>query len=209
MGYQVLKSARKLRRSRDELSYKRLNWRLVARGRILDGFSRVCNEASEADFPLRLFVQNFESPSEDTIQITTEKIKTGASGEATIEDGGALVASQSITGDVTFIVYPRKSDRLQPKFKEILLFEPLDPISVTDKHIRVAARQFSFLVRVTSLYGYASVSLLDRLFLKVLLVRDLRFKSKLLYSIINLSNRWAGVIVASLLALLIAVYTKP
>jgi hypothetical protein len=154
-----------------------------------------------------MFVQTFESPSEDTIQITIEKIKTGASGEGAIECGGALVASQSISGDVTFIIYPRKSDRLQANFKEILLFKPLDPICITNKHIRVAIRKFHFLVRATSLYGYASVSFIDRMRLKLLLIRDLRNKSELVYSVITLSNRWAGVIVASLLAFLIAFYT--
>lgn len=152
-------------------------------------------------------MQKFESPSENTIQITTEKIKTGAGDEAAFEQGGSLVASQSITGDVTFIIYPRKSDRLQPKFKEILLFKPLDPVCVRNRHISVAVKKFFFLVRATSLYGYASVSLLDRVLLKILLVRDLRYKSKLLYSVMNLSNRWAGAIVASLLALLVALYT--
>lgn len=208
MEFQVLKDARKLRISRDVLSSKRLNWDSVVRERILDGFSRACKEAAEVDFPLRVSVQQFEAPNEETIQIMTEKVKTGACDEAAMEDGGVLVASQSITGDVTFIIYPRKSDRIQPKFKEILLFKPLDPSCVTDKRIGVAVRNLFFVVRATSLYGYASVSLVDRMFLKFLLVRDLRYKSKLLRSVLNLTNRWAGLIFASLLALLIALYTS-
>jgi hypothetical protein len=39
MGSQVLRNARKLKSSRDELIYKRLNWRLVVREKIFNGFS--------------------------------------------------------------------------------------------------------------------------------------------------------------------------
>ncbi|MBB5208034.1 hypothetical protein [Chiayiivirga flava] len=204
----MLEETRKLSRAHDLLWYRRLNWRVFVRDRIYGAFSHAREDASSCSYPFPVDVKLFPTPNEETIQITTGFIKTGAEGAAALEGGGALVASQSISGHVIFIVYPRKSDRVQSNFKEILLYRPIDPAELTLSKIQDALKKFFFVARMTSLCGHDSSGVIDRARLNWLLLNDLRYKNKLLRSVLSMRNKWGNIIITALLALLVALYVQ-
>jgi hypothetical protein len=138
MRAEVTRATTKIRRSNQLLEYRRINWNVETNHRIRAEFESFIRTAREVGFPFGLRLQQHETPNEEVIQISTDRSLIGIvdrehhafwvnpqyTDTPVFETGGELVASQSATGYVHFIIHPRCSDRLTPTRKELILFRP-------------------------------------------------------------------------------------
>lgn len=214
---------RLLDRSTKLLGYRRLNWQVETNHRIRYAFERFVQEARRQNYPFGLHVSQHDHPNESVIQVSSSRLHTGAITRKTVhnedfeervfdtpifEDGGTLVASQSVSGHVAIIVHPRKSERIKPIDEQIILFGRLDPTDVTDAIIEKAIRRYVLYIRSTSVYGlYNSLSLIERLTLIHMRLSDIRYQYKLSRSLISMQNEWAKILVAVALAWAIGYFT--
>lgn len=204
-----------LLRTRNLLNYRRINWNVIAQPIILQEFQEVCNQARIEHYPFCLFVQSYDNPNENTIQLKAGQNVTGAVKRETnfltglhydtpvIEDSCSLVASQSVFGFIHFIVYPYSSERVKPNNENTILFRQLDPNEITPKLIRKAIERYLLIIRSSSVYGaYNTLSYKERLLLSWMRFQDVRNKQKLTTSLISLENKWGSAVVAALLAVI-------
>lgn len=219
----IEKERRLLARSTALLNYRRLNWRIETNHRIRYVFERLVQEARFQGYPFDLRVSQHDQPNEAVIQVTSGRLLTGAITRTTIhdetfdervsdtpifEDGGALVASLSVSGHVAFIVYPRKSDRAKPFEEQIILFPRLDPVDVTEAVIERVICRYLLYIRSTSIYGvHDSLSLRERLILICMKLSDIRYQYKLSRSLISMQNEWAKIFAAGVLAGIVGYFT--
>nr|WP_315493950.1 hypothetical protein [uncultured Rhodoferax sp.] len=205
-----------LDRSRKLMRYRQINWQVETRYRIYQAFERLANETRKQDFLFDLHVSELEHPCESVIQISARPILTGAikrtttfndefeelvSDKPVLEDGGVLVASQSVSGHVAFIVHPRKSERIKPSEEQIILYVSLDPTEVTAGLISKVFRRYLLYVRSTSIFGiHDSLSLGEMATLVLMKIGDIRYQYELSRSLMRMKNEWAKIVVAAVLA---------
>lgn len=205
-----------LERSHNLLRYRRINWQVETRYRVRQSFERLAQDARHNGYPFSLYVAELELPCEGIIQISASRMFTGAVKRTTtcaegfqgktsdtpiLEEGGALVASQSVSGHIAIIVHPRKSEKLKPGEEQIILYERLDPTDVTAELLEKAARRFLLYMRSTSLYGiHDGVSILEQAAIISMKVGDIRYKYKVSRSLLGMQNEWAKLIFAALTA---------
>lgn len=118
----VFQVTQKLHRSAQRLDFRRLNWRIETNHRIRREFENFVRLAREAGFQFELRVEQHDTPNEGVIQISVAQMPTGAvdrrfspelgnekyTDTPVLETRGELVASQSASGYVHFIVHPRQ-----------------------------------------------------------------------------------------------------
>lgn len=215
----IKSEVRRLQRSIATLTYRRINWRVETRHRIRQKFEQLATCARDTNYPFRLSVQEFEQPTESTIQISAGNNPTGAVNRKTevdvcaglkhidtlvMESGGTLIASQSVSGYVHFVVYPYSSDRIQPKHKEIMLLRSFDPTEVTWSVLNKVIKRYLLCVRSSSVYGMSGdFTWRERALLVWIRVQDIRFRYRIAKSLMSLQNEWGKAIVTGLAALLV------
>lgn len=212
-----------LERSQQLLRYRRINWQVETRYRIYQSFERLAQGTRQARYPFNLYVAELEHPCESVIQISATRTLTGAIKRTTthseefeervfdtpiFEEGGVLVASQSVSGHVAIIVHPRKSERIKPKEEQIILHERLDPTDVTNKLLEKAIKRYLLYMRSTSLYGcHDTLSLVEKAIIISMKIGDIRYRYKLSRSLLGMQNEWAKIILAAIAALAIGYLT--
>lgn len=212
-----------LRRSTELLRYRRINWNVETNHRIRRAFEQLMVEARTQHYPFQLYVSQFDPPNEGVIQVTPGKSLTGVSKRTVthssdldelitytpiIEEGGALVASQSISGHIAFIIHPRESERIKPQEKELFLYSQLDPTEVTDALIDKVIRTYLIYLRNTSLFGmHHTLSTKERIMMIYIKMADIRYKYKISRSLLSMNNEWAKLIMPILLGLIVGYFT--
>ena len=211
-----------LERAQQLLRYRRINWQIETRYRIYKSFEILANNTRQSGYPFNLYVAELEHPCESIIQISASRTLTGAIKRTTtqsedfservfetpiFEEGGALVASQSVSGHVAIIVHPRKSDRIRPKEEQIILYERLDPTDVTSKILERAIQLYLLYMRSTSLYGRDTLSMSDKVIIIFMKIGDVRYRYKLARSLLGMQNEWAKIIITAIAALAIGYST--
>lgn len=206
----------RLGRSKQLLIYRRINWQVETRYRIYKCFESLAQKTRQSDYPFDLHVSELEHPCESIIQVNATRIQTGAINrtktyredfseqhidQPIFEEGGVLVASQSISGHVAIILHPRKSERLIPKEEQIILYERLDPTDVTSKLLEKSIRRYLLYIRSTSLFGhYDALSMSEKITIVLMKIGDIRYKYMLSRSLLGMKNEWAKIIFAAIIA---------
>jgi hypothetical protein len=170
-------------------------------------------QAKANDFPLNFSIQLHDTPNEEIVQLTAEKTKIGAVDrkfnpilEKTrfydtqiIEDGGILVVSQSVTGFVNFIVYPRCSDRITPLKKELILCSPLDPAYVTRDVVQKMVKVYLLILQDSSVMGTEdALNFLERAKVSWIYFQELRSRHDFYRSVLFLKDEWLKACIAGL-----------
>lgn len=218
----VDRATMKLRRSGELLAYRRINWRVETNHRIRWEFEAFARHAREAGFPLELHVRQYDTPNEGVVQITVAPLPTGtvtlkygidhngesASDTPVIETGGELVASQSASGYVHFIVHPRRSERIKPKEDELILLGPLEPTKVTVSVVQKALKHYLLILQSSSILGTEdALTFRERIHVLWIRFRDMRSRYKLYVSLLTLNNEWGKAVVAGVVAFLVGYVT--
>ena len=206
-----------LKRSADLLRYRRLNWTVETSHRIRWEFEALVREARVSGVPLNFSLQEFDTPNEGVLQLVPASRNIGvvdrrhdplADTGSTIdtkvlETGGELVASLDFLGHVHFIAHPRRSGRTTPTTNEIILEGPLDPGDVTQPLIRKVLRKYLLILRSTSVVGMAdTITLIERAAILSIYAGDIRKRHHLIRSVLSMTNEWAKLLVAGLIAFL-------
>ena len=222
MRTDIERAQRKLSRASKLLDYRRLNWRSETNHRIRWEFEAFMRAARETGFPFQLHLRQHDTPNEGVIQMTAGRTLTGVvdrkygldfDDETCVdtpveETGGELVASQSSTGHIHFIVHPRTSDRLKTKTPSLILFGPLDPTDVTVRVIRKALRLYLLVLQDSSLIGYKdALTIRERVVVVWIHVRDLRRRYDFYRSLLSMNNEWAKLLFAGAIAFAIGYVT--
>lgn len=207
----VNRATRKIRRSAQLLEYRRINWRVETNHRIRWEFEAFVCAAREAGFPFNLSVQQHDTPNEGVIQICPEPSLIGIvnrkhnapsdqpshTDTPVFETGGELVASQSATGYVHFIVSPRCSDRITPARKELIFLRPLDPSKVTPCLIRKVIKRYLLVLQASSTIGTEdALTFSERIAVRWLHIWELRARYDSYRSMLALRNEWGKALVA-------------
>lgn len=215
MRKSIARATKQLQRSALLLQYRRLNWRVVTNHQIRWEFEAFVRETRSAGFPLELRVQQHETPNEAVIQIYAQRTVTEIvdrkhdahwdippyTDTPVFETGGELVASQSATGFIHFIVYPRKSDRLTPNKSELIIYRQFDPTEVTIPIIRKVLKRYLLILQDSSLIGTEdALTFRERLIVTWLHFGELRSRHDLYRSLLSLRNEWLKAIVAGVFA---------
>ena len=214
---------RRLERSARLLSYRRLNWQVETSHKIRRYFEAFVQSARSQEYPFRLHVTQHETGAEGVIQISATMLPTGAvkrsittdaelgeriSDALVVEEGGALVASLSVSGHVHFVVYPRKSDRIRPAEEQIFLYHRLDPTDVTEAILRKVVLRYMLYMRSTSILGiHDTLSLREYALLIGMKMGDVRFLYKTSRAFISMKSEWGKLLAAGLIAWLVAYLT--
>lgn len=163
--------------------YKSLNWNVQVE-KIERQFLEVVERANQENFFEALFVDRDDEHK--TVQLhagkhpigNTETIRDGfgrAKGwRFDVEQGAALVVSQSALGDVAIILYPYHSEKVQRIEPHIIWAVFKDPTEVTQIVLRAAVADFLTYVRVSSALFNESAT--DRLRIRYLEFRAKKYK---------------------------------
>ncbi len=214
MEFMNLKTeSKKLAKSHFELERKRLNWRLEVKNKIKFHFNELILSAKNTGYPFLLFCQdNSEFENLDSIQITAESNYTGitqklANGGSKLdfEKGAGLCFSLSPKGDVVVTIRPYKSEWVRRAETSIIIKHGISPDDITDDFIKKCMRHFIIYTRVSSISGSYSTTLYEHLFIKYLLVVDIKNRGQLLNSALEFSNKWGVAVISALLG---AIFTK-
>lgn len=214
MAFMNLKSeSKKLARSHFELERKRLNWKLVVKNRIKTHLIELILSAKNTGYPFVLFFQeNNDVDNLDSIQITAESNYTGITqklenGESKIdfEKGAGLSFSLSSRGDVVVTIRPYKSEWVTRKEKSIIIKHGISPDNITDDFIEMCIRRFIIYIRASSIYGSYSTRFYEHLFIKYLLIIDIKNRGKLINRSLDIFSRWGLVVISALLGV---IFTK-
>lgn len=162
--------------------YKSLNWN-VQREKIESHFENVVKRAQSERFFEILFVDRDDEHR--TVQLHAGKHPVGNTqttrdhfGRVTgwrldVEQGAALVISQSALGDVAVILYPYQSENLRRLEPYIIWAVFKDPTHVTESVLRAAVADFLTYVRVSS--ALFNESPMDRLRIRYLELRSKKY----------------------------------
>lgn len=212
-----------LNKSAFELRRRRLNWQHAARDDIESHFVRVCDSTNESTYPFSMnCIVNNSTENEGTVQLSSSVNPTGIieridkqntkSLKIDVEKGAALVASFGINGTITFIIYPYKSERYSTNEKDIILCYNLSPDDITDKLIVNCISKFFLYIRSSSIYGSYSLSLLDRLHIKKMVLIDIRNRSKIYRTSLDFLFEWSKIIfsgiVGGIAGYIVAILTR-
>lgn len=207
--------ASKLNRSSDLLRYRRINWNVETVHRIRKELQDFTREVRESKVAFDFLLREFDTPNEGVLQLEPSQVPIGvvnrrvnpfledesANDVVVFERGGSFVASLSFNGYVHFIAHPRFSDRTTPRTKEILLTGPIDPTGVTPKLIQRVLDKYLLVLRSTSVFGMENtISYWERIELFWIYFTDIRRKHQLIRSVISMSNEWAKLLAAGLVA---------
>ncbi|XKH00174.1 hypothetical protein LG325_08645 [Marinobacter nauticus] len=214
-----ISESRKLEKSAFELRRRRLNWRLVAKGRIEKHFKEACDSAEKYSYPLPMTCHTHETTyNEQTVQITGAPNPTGVvenqkdtdtrPSKIEVEKGAALVASFGSNGNVAFIIYPYKSGRHSRNEDNIILHHHLSPDAVTEKLIKRCISLFFLYVRSSSIYGSYSSSFLDFFRINLMIAADIRNRNKLYRSAFIFLAEWSKIIGAGVAGYIVAIMTQ-
>ena len=214
MAFMNLKSeSKKLARSHFELERKRLNWKLGVRNRIKSHFNELVLSAKNTGYPFLLSCQdNNDVENLGSIQITadsnytgiTQKLENGGS-KLDFEKGAGLSFSLSPKGNVVVTIRPYKSEWVGRTENSIIIEHGISPDDITDDFIKKCMRRFIIYTRASSISGSYSTTLYEHLFIKYLLVVDIKNRRKLLDSALAFSNKWGVAVISALLG---AIFTK-
>lgn len=199
-----------VRRSTDLVNYRRLNWSAVTFARIYLGFREFAHQSKSAGVPFDFRLEDFDPPNEGVIKLTPAPVNLGivnrkmvfgaedsANDRAVFEQGGELVASQSVSGHVFFIAHQRHSDRVNPIHKEIILLGPLDPSEVTPKLVSQVLKKYTLVLRSSSIFGMNdTLSIRERMQIQWIYLCDIRERNLIILSVLSMKNEWAKLIFA-------------
>lgn len=200
------------------LEYRRINWKVVAIDRIQWEFESFIRVARTAGFPFEFRFRQDDVPNENVITVSAERSFIGIVDRThtalweqptfqdtqVVETGGELVVSQAASGFIHFIVYPRRSDRLKPVKKELLLFSPIDPVEITPRLVRKVIRRYLLVLQDSSTFGSEdALTFLERVMVSWLYFRELRSRNEFYRSMLGLRNEWGKAIVAGVVAFVI------
>jgi hypothetical protein len=218
----VSRAAKKLRRSAQLLEYRRVNWNVETNHRIRWEFEAFVRAAKEANFMFEFHVQQHNDPNEGVIQISTRRSLIGIFDRKhngflerqppidtpVFETGGELVASQSATAYVHFIVYPRQSDRITPKQKELILFRPFDPVEITPRLVQKVLKRYLLVLQDSSALGCEdALTFAERITVIWLHFRELRNRHEFYRSMLALRSEWGKALVAGAVAFIVGYVT--
>ena len=139
--------------------YKLINWHIHVK-KIEQYFEKVIEQAKKDKFFESLYIS--ESKEERQIQlfsgkhpIGTSEVKIDAFGNETsrklhTEHGASLVITQSVTGEVTVILYPYSSEKATRIVSHIIWSVFEDPTKLTDSVIKSMVNDFFIYLRVSS-----------------------------------------------------------
>ncbi|ODZ29879.1 hypothetical protein BBN02_23010 [Vibrio parahaemolyticus] len=221
----VAKECKALNKSSFELFRRRLNWRVCAKPRIFFECEKYAEKANGSGYPFRLFcVQGSKDENYETIQLSagvnpvgvvkkktevTEDGKVNKSRSTVCESGASLVFSQAVNGAISIMMYPYKSDLHSRTEKNIILYHSLHPDDITSALIKKCIKNFLMYARLTSVLGLeCKPSIYESSKITWFAIKDIRFKSELFKSILNMSNEWGKIIVPIMLGYIIAVLSK-
>jgi hypothetical protein len=218
LSKKIEKTAQALERSAILLSYRRLNWKVETRYRVLEQFRLFIEMAEDKNLPFRFGVPTTDPNNEEVIELKSGSAPLGIiekkqalfsqemSITSLIETGGSLCVSQSATGEVILIAYPRSSDRISPIKKEIILFRPKDPTDVTDKLIKKAICDYLLILQHSTYFGSStSMTSFEKFQIFWIYIRDIRTTHSTIRSIIYLKNSWAQAFIGALFGLIFGV----
>lgn len=212
-----------LNKSNFELRRRRLNWRVCTKSRIFFECNKFVDKANSSDYPFRMFcVQGSKDQNYETIQLSAGFNSVGVakseinddgiplkSKKTIYERGASLVFSQAVNGSILIIMYPYKSDLHSRPEKDIILYHALHPDDITTRIIKKCIKNFLMYARLTSVQGLeCKPSLYESSKITWFSIKDIRFKSKLIRSILNMSNEWSKVLVPIMLVYIIGVLSK-
>lgn len=181
--------AKKINDNHCQLRYRRINWSVETRHKIISKFKIFNQMAIDQNFPFSFFIRTHGTKNEEVIQLEFQSQKIGVTRTSNkylamsyedsnqtvlIEKGACLVASQTAWGTVCFIASPLKSEILEHKDKEFILFYDLDPRDVTDKLIESAIKKYLLIIRSSSVRSNSNFSFADRLNLFLIEKTDVR-----------------------------------
>lgn len=210
---------RKLDEASWRLAVRRLNWRVETRRRIIDALERTAAMAEEVRYGFRFNVGQYGEVNDEAIQLNVgwrfigirEQVSDGERIKVQhhTEKGGCLVFSQNLGGRVAILMYPLSSERYKTKEDCITFKYNLDPTDLTPKLIEKAMRRFLIYLRYSSVVGlHDDTPLRERLLIAWMIFWDARNRYALSRSLMDMSNEWAKIITASLLALAVGLYIK-
>lgn len=211
----VGKEARRLAASTRALDYRRINWRVHVRHVVRNSFDDVAHRARASGYPFRLRVTEYETPNEGTVQLVADMNMTGAVDRKSRfdleefkeihidthvrETGGALVASQSVSGFIHFIAYPYTSDRIRAVPKQIFLAGPLHPNDVSPRLLRRMVRRYLLILRRSTVFGGTqALTWPEHARYWWIRLMDVRTKYRLGFEILTLKNSWANVLAGAI-----------
>jgi hypothetical protein len=218
----IIRATRKIRRSAQLLDYRRINWRVATNHMIRCEFEAFVRAARDQDFPFELHVQQHETPNEEVIQVAPARSHTGIvdrkqhafwanpshTDTPVFEFGGELVASQSATGYVHFIVSPRRSDRLVPTRKELILLRPYDPAEISPRLVRKVLKRYLLVLQDTSIIGTEdALTFFERITVIWMHISELRARHAFYRSLLALRNEWGKALVAGAVAFAVGYVT--
>lgn len=163
--------------------YKSLNWNVQVE-KIERHFMGVAERAKQENFFEELFVDRDDE--QNTVQLHAGKHPIGnketlrdgfgrAKGwRIDVEEGAALVISQSALGDVAVILYPYHSEKARRIEPHIIWTVFKNPTDVTQAVLRAAVADFLTYVRVSSALFNESAT--DRLRIRYLEFRSRKYK---------------------------------
>lgn len=210
-----------LKRSARLLEYRRINWHHVAVPRITKLFEQLHRDSQQSELPFKFHGDHVDTPNEEVLQVRAGQSFTGTfnrkyrsifedgpkhSDMAVLETGGELVASQSVTGHVFFLVTPRQSDRSKPDKTDLIIMGPLDPCDVTERRVRKVIKRYVLLLKATSNVGSGSLSFMEWIIYQWMYTFELGSRNQLVRDMLSLRNEWVKAIFAAVASALIVVW---
>ncbi len=221
----ISKECLALEKSSFELRRRRLNWRCCTKPKIFQECNRYVEIANNSSYPFRLFcVQGSKDRNYETVQLSAgvnligvvkENVEISTDGVVTkskttmSESGASLVFSQAVNGSISIMMYPYKSELHRREEKSIFLYHSLHPDEITSYLIRKCIKNFLMYSRLTSVQGLeCKPTIYESSKITWFAVKDIRYKSEVIKSLLNMSNEWGKIIVPIVLGYVIGVLSK-
>ncbi|HFQ5290453.1 hypothetical protein ABMX86_22550 [Vibrio vulnificus] len=200
--------SKRISKSHFELERRRLNWKFVVKDKIKTNFDELVLSAKENNYPFLLHCQvNDSIENLESVQVTSESQYTGITeplenggSKQDFEKGAGLAFSLSPTGDVVVTIRPYKSKWVGRTEGSIVIKYGISPDDVTDEFIKKCVRRFLRYLRVSSISGIYGTSGYESLYMRYLLLIDIKNRTKLLGYIYN----WCLVLIPVLLSVILS-----
>ncbi|TXX97134.1 hypothetical protein [Vibrio mimicus] len=201
--------SKRISKSHFELERRRLNWKVVVKEKIKTHFDELVLSAKKSNYPFLMHckvndsIENLESvqvTSESRCTCITEQLENGGS-KLDFEKGAGLAFSLSAKGDVVVTIRPYKSEWVGRTEDSIIIKYGISPDEVTDEFIKKCIRQFLRYLRASSVSGTYGTRKYEYLYMRYLLLIDIKNRTKLLGYI----NKWSLLVISALLG---AIFTS-
>lgn len=201
----------KIKKSYQDIENKRKLWKNSIEATIYNKFKEYEENCSRIKHYYTFHTTKHHiDTNENTIQISTGSNPIGwvvntETGENLIlkpklklasEKGCCLVASQCINGNISFIMYPFKSDRHSRKEDFFIIYNNISPEKISERIINNALRFFSLYTRTSNISSTSQpLSLKDNITMTHLQLKDIRNREKIKKTAITVVNDWGKIIV--------------